>query len=70
MIVFSTVLEVNGQPTLYSVYKNKSMAFLNPSKAVHPAPILFATLCESSWNVKGTEDAGLVRQAISEVSGI
>jgi len=32
MIVFSTVLEIDGQPTLYNVYKNKSLAFLNPSR--------------------------------------
>lgn len=69
MIVFSTVLEVNGRPTLYSVYKNKSLAFLNPSQA-EKAPILFATLTDSSWNIKGTDDSCLVRQVIREVSDV
>ena len=32
MIVFSTVLEINGQPTLYNVYRNRGLAFLNPSR--------------------------------------
>ena len=68
MIVFSTVLEVNGQPTVYSVYKNKNLAFLNPNPSAQ-APILFATLSHSSWHVKGTEDDKLVRQAIREVVG-
>ena len=67
MIVFSTVLEVNGHPTVYSVYKNKNLAFLNPPPSAK-APILFATLSQSSWEVKGTEDDHLVRQAIKEVS--
>lgn len=72
MIVFSTVLEINGRPTLYSVYKNKTLAFLNPTAARQRAPILFATLSEteSSWIVRGTEDDSLVKQAIREVSDI
>jgi len=72
MIVFSTVLEINGRPTLYSVYKNKTLAFLNPSASRQRAPILSATLSEkeSSWIVRGTEDDNIVRQAIREVSDI
>ena len=66
MIVFSTVLEIDGQPTIYSVYKNKSLAFLNPSKPVK-APILFATYENASWTIKGTEDNSLKLQVVNEI---
>ena len=69
MIVFSTVLEVDGRPTLYSVYKNRSLAFFNPDRQVK-APILFATLNNSDWLIKGTEDTHLVSQVIREVNSI
>ena len=39
MIVFSTVLEIDGQPTLYNVYRNRDLAFLNPATPAK-APIL------------------------------
>lgn len=67
MIVFSTVLEIDGQPTLYNVYKNRSLAFLNPSKPVR-APILFATYEDASWKIKGTEDASLKQQVMTEIA--
>lgn len=67
MIVFSTVLEIDGQPTLYNVYKNKSLAFLNPSKPIK-APIIFATYENASWRIKGTEDVRLIRQVVNEIA--
>ena len=66
MIVFSTVLEIDGQPTLYNVYKNRSLAFLNPSKPIK-APILFATYEDASWKIKGTEDDSLKQQVVNEI---
>jgi hypothetical protein len=67
MIVYSTVLEVNGEPTLYSVYKNGQLAFLNPAQMVKNAPILYAKLSESSWQIKGTNDTQLLRQVMREI---
>ena len=67
MIVFSTVLEIDARPTVYSVYKNGETVFFNPSR-YEKAPILFATLSESSWKVKGTQDNRLVEQALREIS--
>ncbi|HEU4471647.1 MAG TPA: hypothetical protein VFR58_11215 [Flavisolibacter sp.] len=69
MIVFSTFLEVNGKQTLYSVYKNGKLAFFNPAR-VEKAPILFATLSESSWQIKGTNDFNLVEQVIREIGEV
>lgn len=67
MIVFSTVLQIDGQPTLYNVYKNKSLAFLNPSAPVK-APILYASYEDSSWTIRGTDDLGIKQQVVSEIS--
>ena len=68
MIVFSTVLEVNGNPTLYSVYKNAHLAFLNPYQKANNAPILLATLSNSSWDVQGTNDKQLLSQVLKEIN--
>jgi len=66
MIVFSTVLEINGRPTLYSVYKNGRTAFFNPPPSER-APVLFATMTESSWRIKGTQDHKLLEQVLREI---
>lgn len=66
MIVFSTVLEVEGSQILYSVYKNRSLAFLNPAGA-NRAPILYASYEDASWKIKGTEDALLKQQVLNEI---
>lgn len=67
MIVFSTVLEINGQPTLYNVYRNRGLAFLNPSR-ITKAPILYASLEDSTWNIKGTDDIAVKQQVVAEIS--
>lgn len=67
MIVFSTFLEIDGQPTLYNVYKNKSLAFLNPSRPVK-APIIFATYENASWTIRGTADDRLIKQVVNEIA--
>jgi hypothetical protein len=68
MIVFSTVLEIEGQPTLYSVYKNKSLAFLNPATA--KAPIIFATYQDSDWMIRGTNDHQIKQQVVNEMKTV
>ena len=67
MIVFSTVLEIDGNPTLYNVYKNRGLAFLNPTRT-RKAPIIYASYENSAWNIKGTEDAAIKRQVVNEIS--
>ncbi len=67
MMVFSTVLQINGQPTLYSVYKNENMAFFNPSKK-EMAPVLYATQYNRTWSVQGTKDSTIMQQALREIS--
>lgn len=67
MIVFSTVLEIDGQPTLYNVYKNRSLAFLNPSVPAK-APILYASYEDSCWSIKGTDDIAIKKQVLNEIS--
>ena len=66
MIVFTTVLEIDGHPTLYSVYKNRGLAFLNP--ATRKAPILYASYDSSGWKIKGTEDAAIHKQVLNEIT--
>lgn len=68
MIVFSTVLEVNGNPVVYSVYKNSNLAFFNPYSQIKNAPILLATFSQSSWDIKGTQDPALRNQVIKEIA--
>ena len=67
MIVFSTVLQIEGRPTLYNVYKNRSLAFLNPSSPAK-APILYALYQDSSWIIRGTDDLSIKQQVVSEIS--
>ena len=69
MIVFSTVLQVEGLPIIYSVYKNRALAFLSPVEQRN-APILFATLSEKSWEVRGTQDDDLMKQALREIASV
>ena len=66
MIVFTTVLEIDGHPTLYSVYRNRGLAFLNPTTT--KAPILFASYDNSGWIVKGTEDLAIQRHVLNEIA--
>ena len=65
-MVFSTVLEINGNPTVYNVYRNRGMAFFSPSQ-IAKAPILFACFDESSWTIKGTDDDGVLKQVLKEI---
>lgn len=67
MIVFATVLEIDGSPVLYNVYKNRSLAFLNPSQA-RQAPIIYASYADAAWSIKGTEDASIKRQVLNEIA--
>ena len=67
MIVFSTVLEIDGNPTVYNVYRNRGLAFLNPSQPV-TGPILYALYENSTWQIKGTEDLAIQGQVLNEIS--
>lgn len=66
MIVFSTVLDIDGRPTLYNVYKNRGLAFLSPSLTCN-APILYAACEDSIWKVRGTNDVSIQRQVMNEI---
>jgi hypothetical protein len=67
MIVFSTVLDIDGRPTVYNVYKNRGLAFLNPSSHI-TGPILYAFYQNSNWEIKGTQDLAIKRQVLNEIS--
>ena len=67
MIVFSTVLEIDGRPTLYNVHRNRGFAFLNPSQQIN-GPILYALYQNSSWEIKGTDDLSIKQQVLNEIS--
>jgi len=67
MIVFSTVMDIDGHPTLYNVYRNRGLAFLNPSQPA-TGPILYALYENSTWQIKGTEDLAIQGQVLNEIS--
>ena len=67
MILFSTVLQIDGRPTLYNVYKNRRLAFLNPSPRV-TGSILYAFYQNSNGEIKGTEDLAIKKQVINQIS--
>jgi len=67
MIVYSTVLEINGNPVIYQVYKNGPLAFFNPSRPDFRAPILFVKEDDNDWTIRGTSDDQLRRQVLAEI---
>jgi len=67
MIVYSTVLEVNGNQVIYQVYKNGPLAFFNPSRPNYMAPILFVKEDDNDWRIQGTNDDKLRRQVLLEI---
>ena len=69
MLLFSTILFVNGIPVSYDVYKEYRLVF-KPAEIKHTlntVPLLYAEKNKNSWIISGTNDQGLVAQAIEDI---
>lgn len=71
MLLFSTVLFVDGNPVGYHVYKEDDRLALhpaeNPNRHIHP-PTLSAQNTEGNWIVQGTQNRDLIDQVIEDVT--
>ena len=71
MMLFSTVLFVDGNPVGYKVHEEKNKLILNPAenpnRDIEP-PVLSAKNRNGQWHIEGTEDRGLIDQVIEDVS--
>jgi len=71
MLLFSTVLFVEGNPVGYKVYEEKNKLILNPAENPNreiEAPVLYARAMSGQWLVEGTENKDLIDQVIEDVS--
>jgi hypothetical protein len=71
MLLFSTVLFVDGNPVGYKVYEEWNRLILNPAenpnRHIHP-PILSARNLGGEWRVEGTQNRDLIDQVIEDVT--
>ena len=72
MLLFSTVLFVDGNPVGYKVYReDKNRLVLNPAenpeRSIDP-PVLSARCVSGAWQVEGTENRDLIEQVIEDVA--
>jgi hypothetical protein len=71
MLLFSTVLFVDGNPVGYKVYEEKNRLVLNPAenpnREIQP-PVLAVKNKNGKWFVEGTENRDLIDQVIEDIS--
>ena len=70
MLLFSTVLFIDGHPVAYHVYHQKGRLILQPDDIIKTnikVPVLTAVKKENLWMVTGTEDENLVEQVLEDI---
>ena len=71
MLLFSTVLFVDGNPVGYTVCQEKDRIFLNPAenpnREVQP-PVLSVDRRNGQFHVNGTSDQNLIDQVVEDIS--
>jgi hypothetical protein len=71
MLLFSTVLFVDGNPVGYQVFEENDQLILNPaenpSREIVP-PRLSASQSSGSWKVEGTLNRDLIDQVIEDIN--
>jgi hypothetical protein len=72
MLLFSTVLFVDGNPVGYKVYREEENRIIlnpaeNPNRAIVP-PVISVRHNEGDWQVEGTNNRDLIDQVIEDVS--
>lgn len=71
MLLFSTVLFVDGHPVGYKVYEENCSLILDPAENINPGlkpPVLSVIKKNGHWVVEGTESKDLVDQVIEDIS--
>jgi hypothetical protein len=71
MLVFTTVLFVDGKPVTYSVFKESSKVVLRPDaieETMEKGPEIMAKKMKHQWKIKGTNDQDLVAQVIEDLT--
>jgi hypothetical protein len=70
MLLFSTVLFVDGNPVGYQVFEENEQLILNPaenpSRDIVP-PRLSASQSSGTWKVEGTQSRDLIDQVIEDI---
>lgn len=70
MLLFSTVLFIDGNPVGYKVYEEESRLVLNPAenpnREIYP-PVLAAKKSNGQWSVEGTDNKDLIDQVIEDI---
>jgi hypothetical protein len=72
MVLFSTVLFVDGNPVGYKVVKEERNRLLldpaeNPHREIVP-PVIHARNEDGNWRVEGTHDRDLIDQVLEDIS--
>jgi len=72
MVLFSTVLFVDGNPVGYKVVKEtRNRLSLSPAENPHREivpPIIHARQVDGCWKVEGTRDRDLIDQVVEDLS--
>ena len=70
MLLFSTILFVDGEPVGYQVNMNEDQLLLkpaeNPSRRFDP-PVLMVYCTEGTWHVQGTNHHDLIEQVLNDI---
>lgn len=72
MLLFSTVLFIDGNPIGYEVYCDESNRLAlnpaeNPNRETQP-PLIYANNVNGKWKVEGTHNPDLISQVLEEIS--
>jgi hypothetical protein len=71
MLLFSTVLFIDGNPVGYKVFEEENRLVLNPAenpnREIYP-PVLAARNQSGKWFVEGTDNIDLIEQVIEDIS--
>lgn len=71
MLVFSTVLFVDGNPVGYKVFEENNRIVLNPAenpnRHIQP-PVLSVKNVHGQWLVEGTNNKDLIDQVLEDIS--
>ena len=71
MLLFSTVLFIDGKAVGYKVVEEENRLILNPAENPSrdtPAPVLSALRQAGEWRVEGTTNRDVIRQVIEDVT--
>jgi hypothetical protein len=71
MVLFSTVLFVEGNPVGYKVMEERNRLLLNPAENPNrevEAPVIYAKKEDGRWRIEGTCDRDLIDQVLEDIT--